>query len=324
MPRLRRVRAGDAGWTRRAQGRGVVYLDETGARITDPERIARCRDLVIPPAWRDVWICPFPNGHIQATGTDAAGRRQYLYHPQWRKRRDRAKHEHVLQVARGLPRARRGAAADLTLPGMPRPKVLALAFRLLDEAYFRAGGERYAKENGSFGLATVLRDHVEIDGDEVTFVYPAKSGQVRRSRVVDPALSAVVRELRDRDDPGSELLAWQDEAGWHDVTTSDLQLDVKERLGTDARPKDFRTWHATVLAATGLAAAGPPPRSERARRKVVAGVIRDVAEELGNTPAVCRASYVDPRLIDLWERGQTVAPRRTRAATERAVLELLS
>lgn len=302
----------------------MIYLDETGTRITDPEAVARCRELVIPPAWRDVWVCPAPNGHIQAMGTDAAGRRQYLYHPQWRRRRDRAKHEHVLQVARGLPRARRGVAADLALPGMPRPKVLALAFRLLDEAYFRAGGERYAKENGSFGLATVLRDHVEIDGDEVTFRYPAKSGQLRLTQVVDAEVSRVVRELRDRDDPGSELLAWLDESGWHDVTTSDLQLDVKERLGTDARPKDFRTWHATVLAATGLAAAGPPPRADRARRKVVAGVIRDVAEELGNTPAVCRASYVDPRLIDLWERGQTVTPRRTRAATERAVLELLS
>ncbi|WP_449385965.1 DNA topoisomerase IB [Cellulomonas soli] len=323
MPRLRRVRAGDAGWTRRRQGRGVVYLDETGARITDPECVARCRDLVIPPAWQDVWICPSPVGHIQAMGTDAAGRRQYLYHPQWRRRRDRAKHEHVLEVARRLPRARRGVAADLALPGMPREKVLALAFRLLDEAYFRAGGERYAKENGSFGLATVLRDHVEIDGDEVTFSYPAKSGQVRHSQVIDPTVARVVRELRDRDDADPELLAWQDEAGWHDVTSSDLQLDVKDRLGTDARPKDFRTWHATVLAATGLAAAGPPPRAERARRQVVAGVIRDVAEQLGNTPAVCRASYVDPRLIDLWERGQTVAARRTRAATERSVLELL-
>lgn len=324
MPRLRRVRAGDPGWTRRRQGRGVIYLDEAGTRITDPDRIARCRDLVIPPAWRDVWICPFPQGHIQAMGTDDAGRRQYLYHPQWRKRRDRAKHEQVLQIARRMPAARRGVRADLALPGMPRDKVLALAFRLLDDAYFRAGGETYEKENGSYGLATVLRDHVEIDGDYVTFCYPAKSGQVRRSRVEDPAVSGLVRELRDRDDPGSELLAWQDEAGWHDVTSSDIQADVKERLGPDARPKDFLTWHATVLAATGLAQAGPPPGSERARRRIVAGVVKDVAEVLGNTPAVCRSSYIDPRLIDLWERGQTMTTRRSRAAAERAVLDLLA
>ncbi|HEY3437217.1 MAG TPA: DNA topoisomerase IB [Actinotalea sp.] len=324
MPRLRRVRAGDPGWTRRRQGRGVIYLDETGARITDPEAIARCHDLVIPPAWQDVWICPYPHGHIQAMGTDDAGRRQYLYHPQWRARRDRAKHEHVLAIGGRLPRARRGVLADLALPGMPRDKVLACAFRLLDDAYFRAGGETYAKENGSYGLATVLRDHVEVDGDTVSFSYPAKSGQLRQARVEDPAVSDLLRELRDRDDPGSELLAWQDDDGWHDVTSSDIQADVKRRLGPEARPKDFRTWHATVMAATGLAQAGPAPRSERARRRVVSGVVKDVAEELGNTPAVCRSSYIDPRLIDLWERGQMITPRRTRAAAERAVLELLS
>ena len=324
MPRLRRVHAGDPGWTRRRQGRGTIYLDERGGRITDPEVVARCRDLVIPPAWKDVWICPFGNGHIQAMGTDDAGRRQYLYHPQWRARRDRLKHEHVLQIAGRLPRARRGVLADLALPGMPKDKVLALAFRLLDDAYFRAGGESYAKENGSYGLATVLRDHVEVDGDAVTFCYPAKSGQVRESVVEDPAVSGLITELRDRDDPGPELLAWQDDDGWHDVLSSDIQTDVKNRLGAEARPKDFRTWHATVMAATGLAEAGPPPRSERARRRVMSQVIREVADQLGNTPAVCRSSYIDPRLLDLWERGQTITPRRSRAGAERAVLELLS
>jgi DNA topoisomerase I len=302
-----------------------VYLDPSGTRITDPEAIARCAELVIPPAWKDVWICPYENGHIQAMGTDDAGRRQYLYHPQWRARRDRAKHEHVLSVARRLPTARRKVEADLARPGMDRTKALALAFRLLDDAYFRAGGEAYAEQNGSFGLATVRRDHVEIDGDDVQFCYPAKSGQVRTSTVHDPAVIDIVRELRDRDDDGDELLAWRDDAGaWHDVTTADIQAYVKARLGPEARPKDFRTWHATVLAAAGLAEAGPPPRSERARRKAVAAVVREVAEEMGNTPAVCRSSYIDPRLIDLWERGRTIGPRRTRAGAERAVLELLS
>lgn len=325
MPRLRRVRPTDEGWSRRRAGRGVTYLDCDGTRITDPDVVARLRALAIPPAWREVWICPDENGHIQAIGTDDAGRRQYLYHPRWRANRDRAKHRRVVEVARRLPRARRGVVADLELPGMPRQRALALAFRLLDDAYFRAGGEAYAKANGSFGLATLRRDHVAIDGDAVVFQYPAKSGQVRDAVVEDPVVRHLVRTLRDRDDPHEELLAWFDEAtGWHDVGTADIQLDVKERLGPDASPKDFRTWHATVLAATGLAAAGPAPASERARRRVVSQVVRDVSEELGNTPAVCRASYIDPRLVDLWERGRTIGRTRTRTGAERAVIDLLS
>jgi DNA topoisomerase-1 len=322
--RLRRVHAGDPGWTRRRQGRGVVYLDQSGARLTDPDDVARCRDLVIPPAWRDVWICPHPNGHIQAMGTDDAGRRQYLYHPQWRERQDKIKHEHVLRIGKRLPSARRHVVADLSLPGTPKAKVLALAFRLLDDAYFRAGGESYARDNGSYGLATIRRDHIMVRGEKISFSYPAKSGQVRESSIHDKAITGLVRRLRDRDDENPELLAWQDDAGWHDILTSDIQSYVKARLGPDARPKDFRTWHATVLAAAALADAGPPPASERGRRRVVAQVVREVADELGNTPAVCRASYIDARLIDLWERGQTIGHRRTRAAAERAVLELLS
>ncbi|MBC7290498.1 MAG: DNA topoisomerase IB [Actinotalea sp.] len=323
MPRLRRSRPGGPGWTRRRQGRGVVYLDERGERITDPELIARCTELAIPPAWTDVWICPWENGHIQALGTDDAGRRQYLYHPQWRLRQDRRKHEHVVQLARRLPAARRKVREHLALPGMPREKVLALAFRLLDDAYFRAGGETYARENGSFGLATVLREHVQLHRDGVSFCYPAKSGQVRESRVEDREILAPIRALRDRDDDSEELLAWQDDDGaWHDVTSADIVQYVKERLGPEARPKDFRTWHATVLAAAGLADV-EAPSSERGRRRAVAQVVKEVSEELGNTPAVCRASYIDPRLVDLWERGATIGRRRTRAAAERAPMELL-
>ncbi|WP_250443713.1 DNA topoisomerase IB [Actinotalea sp. C106] len=323
MPRLRRVRSSDPGWTRRRRGRGHVYLDEHGAPIGDPELVARCTDLVIPPAWQDVWICPYENGHIQAMGTDDAGRRQYLYHPAWRARRDRAKHEHVLDVARRLPRARRRAVADLALPGVPKERVLALAFRLLDDAYFRAGGESYARDNGSYGLATVRREHVQVDAEGVRFCYPAKSGQQRETLVEDPEIRGLVRELKDREDEDPELLAWRDDEGWHDITTADVVAMVKALLGPEARPKDFRTWHATVLAAAGLAE-HEVPRAERARRRVVAQVVREVAEELGNTPAVCRASYIDPRLIDLWERGQTIGRRRTRGGAERAVLALLS
>ncbi len=323
MARLRRVRSGDPGWSRRRQGRGAVYLDEEGRRITDPVVIARCRDLAIPPAWRDVWICPAENGHIQAMGTDDAGRRQYLYHSQWRARRDRLKHDHVVRLARRLPAARRRVARDLSRPGLDRARVLALAFRLLDEAYFRAGGEAYAKENGSFGLATLRREHVRLADDGVWFAYPAKSGQWREARVDDPQVRDVVRRLVERDDDHPDLLAWQDDDGaWHDVTTADILEDVKARLGPQARPKDFRTWHATVLAAAALGRQAVP-RSDRGRRRVVAQVVREVAEEIGNTPAVCRASYVDPRVVDLWERGTDIGRPRTRAGAERALIALL-
>lgn len=318
--RLRRVRASDAGWTRRRAGRGWVYLDQAGHRITDPDALVRCRELAIPPAWQEVWICPFLNGHIQAMGTDDAGRRQYLYHPEWRARRDRDKHAQVLAMARRLPRARRRVATDLALPGFPRRRALALAFRLLDEGYFRAGGEHYARANGSFGLATLRRDHVSADG--TWFQYPAKSGQERRARVTDPQATAAVRELLDRADRGAELLAWQDDAGWHDITTADIGQYVKSLLGEPARPKDFRTWHATVLAAAALAATPTPPQP-RQRERAAAQVVREVAAEIGNTPAVCRASYIDPRLFDLWERGQTIGRRRTRGGAERAVIALL-
>lgn len=325
MPRLRRVSIQGPGWTRRRVGRGFVYLDLRRERITDPEHLERIKALAIPPAWRDVWICPLPQGHIQAAGVDDAGRRQYLYHPQWRLRRDRLKHDHVLEVGRRLPSARRSVSRDLAQDGMPRSKVLALGFRLLDLAYFRAGGEGYAKRHGSYGLATLLREHVQVRADgSVRFVYPAKSGQVRDVLVEDDDVRRLVTTLKRRQGGGPELLAWRDDdGGWHDVTSADLVADVRERLGPEASPKDFRTWHATVLMARALTDAGPAPRSDRARRRIVTAAVRDVAEELGNTPAVCRASYIDPRVIDLWEHGEVIGPTRTRSAAERTTLQLL-
>lgn len=324
MVRLRRSRLDGPGWTRRRAGRGFVYLDEAGHRIDDPQERARIAALAIPPAWRDVWICPWPHGHVQAIGVDAAGRRQYLYHPQWRRRRDRLKHDHVLEMARRLPGARRTVRRDVRLPGMPRAKALALAFLLLDLAYLRVGGEGYAVANGSYGLATLRREHVRVHADgTVHLTFPAKSGQVRDTLVDDAEVAAAVRTLVRRHDDNPELLAWKDGTGWHDVTSADVGAYVRDRLGGAATPKDFRTWHATVLAARALAAV-EVPHAERARRRVVAQVARDVAEELGNTPAVCRASYIDPRLIDLWEAGRTIGRRRTRAGAERAVAKLLA
>ena len=279
-----------------------------------------------------MWISPWPNGHIQAAGLDDAERRQYLYHAQWRLRRDRLKHDHVLDVARRLPAARRHVEQDLDLPGMPKQQAQALAFRLLDLAYLRVGGEGYAAKHGSFGLATLRKDHVRVlppepgsDEGRVHLHFPAKSGQVRDTVVEDDVVATLVRTLVRRRDDMEDLLAWQDDDGvWHDLTSVDVGQYVKLRLGDDASAKDFRTWHATVLAARGLAAAGPAPRSDRARRSVVTQVVKDVAEELGNTPAVCRASYIDPRVVDLWERGETIRPTRSQRVAERETLRMLS
>lgn len=329
MVRLRRVRIDQPGWTRRRSGSGFVYLDLERVRIADPEHLERITTLAIPPAWREVWISPWPHGHIQAAGLDDAQRRQYLYHQQWHARRARRKHEHVLQVARRLPAARRRVRADLALEGMPRDKALALAFRLLDRAYLRVGTEGYTRRHGSFGLATLRREHVHVLPDEdgrpgaVHLRFPAKSGQVRDTVVDDETVAELVRTLLRRRDDSPELLAWRDDAGWHDVTSADVGAYVRDRLG-EATPKDFRTWHATVLAARGLADAGPPPSSERGRRRVVTSVVKAVAEELGNTPSVARASYIDPRVIEQWERGETIAPTRSQQVAERRTLELLT
>jgi DNA topoisomerase IB len=323
-----------------------MYLDTTGARITDPEVVARCHALAIPPAYTDVWICPWPNGHLQAVGTDEAGRRQYRYHEQWRRDRDAAKHDRVLEVAARLPDARRRVAADLARDGMPRERVLAAAFRLLDQGLFRVGGEAYAERNGSYGLATLRREHVRVTADGIRFDYIAKSGKDRALVLDDPEVAAILRTLTRRRDESPELLAWREgdgrSAAWRDVTSSDVNAYVQDVVGGDMTAKDFRTWHATVLAAVALARAGHPA-SATGRRRAVAAAMREVAEYLGNTPAVARASYVDGRAVDRWEDRITLAPvlaglgadgrpdaapwnraAATREAIERAVLDLLT
>jgi DNA topoisomerase IB len=337
--RLRRTSPSQPGWTRRRSGRGFIYLDERGDRISDPVQLQRLRDLVVPPAWRDVWLCPFPNGHLQAVGTDDRGRRQYLYHPQWREQRGKLKHAHVLDFARRLPAARQQVAEHLARPGMPRERTLATAFRLLDLGLFRIGGEDYAAENGSYGLATLRKDHVRLRGPDVVFEYRAKSGNQRSVAIADPAVTAVVSVLKRRRGGGPELLAWRNGNAWADVTSDDINGYVKQVVDSSASAKDFRTWHATVLAAAALARATSAPRSATAVKREVARTMREVAAELGNTPAVCRASYVDPRVIDRFQDGTTIrtalerAHRRAAAragslltdpAIERAVLRLLA
>lgn len=326
--RLRRSDPATPGYGRRRRGRGVTYLGPDGRPLTDPDEVRRCRDLVIPPAWRDVWICPDPAGHLQATGIDAAGRRQYLYHPQWRLRRDRRKFAHVLDVADRLPRLRRRVTRDLRGPALSRRRTLALAARLLDQGLFRVGGDEYATgDDPTYGVATLTADHVRA-GPQVRFCYRAKGGIERELTLADPQVAAAVRALKRYRHGADRLLAFRDDDGrWHEVHSADVNAYLREASGLDMTAKDLRTWHATVRAAVALARAGGA-RSATAARRVVTGVMREVAEELGNTPTVARTSYVDPKVVDLYLRGETVdmpssCPPRGPTA-ERAVLTLLA
>ncbi|RFS83585.1 DNA topoisomerase IB [Actinomadura spongiicola] len=307
-----------------------------GRPLADPAEKERIRSLVIPPAWKDVWICPDPDGHIQAMGTDAAGRRQYLYHGAWREQRDQEKHEHVLELADRLPKVRDTLTEHLSGRGYGRERVLAAAVRLIDLGFFRIGGEAYAAGNGTFGLATVLREHVTCRRREVAFEYPAKGSKERYQSVAEEDVCNVVSGLKRRRDDSPELLAYRTRDGWHDVTTTDINDFVREVTGGDFTAKDFRTWHATVLAAVGLAVSVRAGDSDTARRRAVVRVVKEVAAYLGNTPAVARASYIDPRVIDLYEKGRTIAPAlgtlgmetsegelATQGPVEQAVLELL-
>jgi DNA topoisomerase-1 len=310
--RLRRSSCSGPGITRRRRGKGFEYRDG-GEVVRDPETLQRIKDLVIPPAWRDVWICRDERGHLQAVGTDVAGRRQYLYHPVWREHRDQLKHERVLTVARELPRARREVSRAMDARGLGRERILACTFRLLDLGLFRVGGEEYAEENGSFGLSTLRREHVVVHGDgRLTFDYVGKSGISRRIVIADPDAYAVVASLARRMAPDEQLFGWTVGRRWHDVTAADVNEYVHGVLG-DATAKDFRTWHATVLAAVHLAAEwadadaeGRTPMSERAKRRAVSDTMKHVSVYLGNTPAVCRASYVDPRVVDRFGEGRTI------------------
>jgi DNA topoisomerase I len=306
VARLRRADPSRPGWSRRRAGRGFVFLDESGHRLRDSE-VARCRRLSIPPAWSDVWICPWPNGHIQAVGTDAAGRRQYLYHPAWRDQRDREKFDRVVEFARSLPAARLRVAEHLGRARMPKDRALAAGVRILDLGAIRIGGEAYAEDNSSFGLATLRRDHVSTrrgpSGQaQVRLRFPGKSGREHDVVLDDAALQAAVRVLLARRSGGPELLAWRDEDGtWRDVTSTDINDYIRAVTGVDASAKDFRTWQATARAVAVLA--GEAPATKAARRTAVATAMRVVAEHLGNTPAVARSSYVDPRVVDSYLEG---------------------
>jgi DNA topoisomerase IB len=307
VARLRRADCAGPGILRKRKGRGFTYEWPDGSRVADTDVLNRIGALVLPPAWQQVWICPWPNGHIQAVGTDAAGRRQYRYHDDWRVQRDAAKHERVLEVARCLPAARERVQEHLEQKGLTRDRVLATAFRLLDLGFFRVGGEAYAEDNGTYGLATMRKKHVKITGDEIVFDYTSKGSKQRVQAIVDESVLAVVKALLSRTGGGYELLAYEDAEGWRDVTSADINAYLREMFGTDVSAKDFRTWHATVLTAVGLAVSTGAPTSTSGRRRAVNRVVTEVADYLGNTPAVCRKSYIDPRVIDLYDDGVTIS-----------------
>jgi DNA topoisomerase-1 len=322
--RLRKSIVGGPGFRRIRRGRGFCYVsaDSSGSDsssrrelVDDPEILARIDTLVIPPAWKKVWICPHENGHIQAVGTDAAGRRQYIYHEQWRAERAEEKYDRALGLAKRLPDWRAHVIADLRGRGLRRDRVLAVAQHLIDRGYFRAGGEEYAQENGSYGLATLLRDHVRLRRGSVEFDYPAKSGVRRTLSMDDPLIVRAVRSLLRADTTIPRLLVYRTPDGWCEVHADDLNSRFRDLVGDEFSVKDLRTWHGTVLAAEAFATAREPT-SKTARRREEAAVMRAVAEELGNTPAVARSSYVDPRVVTAYEQGVTIASAVRRAERE--------
>lgn len=288
------------------RARTFGYLDAAGRPISDTATVARINALVIPPAWSDVWICTLASGHIQATGVDVAGRRQYRYHDQWRLVRELDKHERVLDFGSVLPRARERINRDLVGDGLGRERVLSCAVRLLDLGFFRIGSEQYAARNETFGLATMRKEHVTVGRDGVVrFDYTAKGGKRRVMSLVEPEVGAVVQALKRRRDGSQELLAYRDGARWVDVKSGDINAHLRGLTAGDYTAKDFRTWSATVLAAVGLAVS-TGAETPAARKRAVSRVVQEVAHYLGNTPAVCRASYINPRIIDLYAAGVTI------------------
>jgi len=333
MPRLRRADCSAAGIHRRKRGRGFSFEYVQGTTITDEDTLERIRGLAIPPAWKDVWICLDPVGHIQATGFDEAGRKQYRYHDRWDQRRASQKFAAMREFAAALPKLRRCVRRDIELEGMPRQRALATAVRLLDLGFFRIGSEEYAEANESYGLATVRRDHVHREGEEIVFDFPAKSNQRRIQAIGDEAAIAALEAMRRRRGGPADLLAWKEGRRWRDLRSADINDYIHEAIGDGFSAKDFRTWSGTVLAAAALAGE-EKPASEAAGKRTINRAVKTVAAALGNTPAVCRRSYIDPRVFDRYRDGETIdagrraagagrMSERTRQRIERQVLELI-
>jgi DNA topoisomerase I len=337
MARLRRADCSAPGIERRKRGKGFIYIDQcSGERIEEPEVLLRIKALGIPPGWKDVWICPYPFGHIQAVGTDVAGRKQYVYHQRWRERRDAEKFDKMLEFARSLPQLRLTCENHLHSDGIGRDKVLACAARLLDRGFFRIGMEDYAEQNKTYGLATIQKRHVTLRGEVIEFDYIAKSGKRRVQSLVDPLLFDVVSTLKRRRGGPPDLLAYKDGGAWVDVKAVDINDYIRRHTGGEYSAKDFRTWNATVLAAVAVSISGEASKSPTARKRAVSRAVKEVSHYLGNTPAVCRASYIDPRVFDRYDSGWTISGAleslgegavfgepSTQGAIEEAVLDLI-
>ncbi len=283
------------GIRRMRKGKGFRYTDAKGKPVKDEQRLARIKSLVIPPAWKDVWICAAPRGHLQAVGFDAKGRKQYRYHPLWRKQRDIAKYEKMVPFAEKLPAIRLRVEEDLKKPGLPREKVLAAIVRLLEETLIRIGNEEYVKENESYGLTTMLNTHVKVKGTAMEFKFKGKSGKHHDIVVEDPEVAKIVKRCRAL--PGDELFEYIDEdGGTHDVKAADVNAYLHDIAGDAFTAKDFRTWSGTVHAA--LLLSNLPASTVKEAKRSIVRAIEQVASALGNTPAVCRKSYVHPLVLD--------------------------
>lgn len=329
---LRYVSDQSPGLTRRRAGTGWHYFGPDGRRVSSAGEIARIDRLAIPPAWTDVWICPSPNGHLQATGRDQRGRKQYRYHADWRATRDATKYERMTAFARALPKIRRRVAADLKRPGLGRDKVLAAMVRLLESTHIRVGNDEYARANKSYGLSTLRNRHVRVRGGRIAFDFTGKSGRRHAIDLRDPRLAGIVARLQDL--PGQELFGFVTEDGRVvDVKSDDVNAYLRAAAGGDFSAKDFRTWAGTVLATLALAGAAATPE-HRHTKKHLADVVKRVAERLGNTPAVCRRCYIHPAVPEAYLAGEVVplvngagevfSPRATAlGVAEKAVLAFL-
>ena len=295
------------GLRRRKTRRGFRFIDEAGKPVRDAEVVRRIKHLAIPPAWTDVWISPLSNGHLQATGRDARGRKQYRYHPLWREVRDRAKYEHVLDFGAALPALRRKVEEDLKAPGLSRGKVLATVVRLLELTLIRVGNEEYSRANKSFGLTTLRKRHISVEGTKLRFEFRGKSGKQHRLSATDRRVARIVKRCQDI--RGQQLFQYIDDKGdTRRVTSDDVNAYIKEATGGDFTAKDFRTWAGTVLAALALNELEPAAApTTGGTKKDLVGVVETVSRHLGNTPAICRKSYIHPAVFDAYTEGDLVA-----------------
>ena len=301
---MRYVSDEQPGFSRRRKGDEFEYFDLKGKSIRDEQRLLRIKRLVIPPAWSDVWICPSPNGHIQATGRDARRRKQYRYHERWREIRDENKFDRLVNFGKALPKIRRRLKKDLALSGLPREKVLATIVQLLERSFIRVGNEEYARENKSFGLTTMQDRHVDVKGSKLRFRFRGKSGRQHEVDVTDRRIARIVSKLQDL--PGQSLFQYLDDEGnVRDITSQDVNEYVREIAGEDFTAKDFRTWAGTVLAAIALSAASEFETRKQAKANIK-NAIEAVAKILGNTPAICRQCYIHPAVLEAYLNGNSI------------------